>query len=127
MDDILSVTGREVPHITLSSQHGGRLWAYVHPVTALIPALGHRDWLLVAFWLVNIAGFWAIARFGQQRESRSAGQQVFFIMLASIAAGFVLMPGGHAMASRLVGLAIAPIPFLADVVMARDSRMTSGA
>jgi hypothetical protein len=127
MDEILSVTGREVPHITLTSQDRGRMWAYVYPVTALMPALGHRDWLLVAFWLVNIAGFAVLARFGQQRESRSIGQQVFFILLAAVSAGFVLIPGGHAMASRLVGLAIAPIPFLADVVMARRSRMTSGA
>jgi len=122
MDEILSVTGREVPRITLTREDRHALWVYLYPVMALLPAVREQDWLLVAFWVVNIAGFLAMARFGQPKESRTNLQKVFLIMLFAVSAGFVLIPGRHAVTSRLVGLGIETIPFIADIVLARRAR-----
>jgi hypothetical protein len=122
MSEIQSVTGRDVPRIALTKEDRGWLWSYLYPFAALPSALRRGDWFEVAFWLIGIAGFAAIARFGQPKESRTTFQKVFFILLAAIAASLVLVPGQHAVTSSIVGLVIAPIPFAVDVVLARARR-----
>jgi hypothetical protein len=122
MNEIQSVTGRDVPHITLTKEDRGWLWSYLYPFAALPNALRHGDWFEVAFWLIGIAGFTAIARFGQSKGSRTTPQKVFFVVLEAIAASLVLIPAQHQTTSSIVGLVIAPIPFIVDVVLARSRR-----
>jgi hypothetical protein len=122
VDEINSVTGREIPHITLTREDRGWLWSYLYPFAALPNALRHGDWFEVTFWVIAIAGFTAIAKFGQPKESRTTFQKMFFIAVTAISASVVLIPGQHPAASTILGLAIAPIPFVVDVVLAHRAR-----
>ena len=79
-----SVTGREIPHLTLTHTDRGRLWSSLYPLFALLPALTHRRWFAAGFWLVAIAGLMVITRFGQPIARRTTRQKVFFALLCAI-------------------------------------------
>jgi hypothetical protein len=119
MSEFQSVTGRQVSGISLSNEDRGRLWAYLYPLAALPSAIQHQQWFPVAFWVFGLVGATAVAKFGQHRDARTFRQKVFFVLVSAVALGLVMGPGQHSASASIVGLAMGPIPFLVDVMLAR--------
>jgi hypothetical protein len=120
MDQINSITGRAIPHIGVTQEDRGRLWAYLYPLMVLSGALRRADWIEAAFWLIYLVGLSVVWRFGQKIAARTTPQKVMLVACWVASASLVLFGGMHVTA-RLVGLALAPIGFAADVMFARSS------
>jgi hypothetical protein len=122
VDEINSITGREIPTIRLTPQDRRRGLAFLYACAGLLPALvRHGDRLAVAYWLITVAGFGAVVWFGQNGKSRNAGHTLLLLVAYSVAVVFIWgVPAPRTL--RLMGLALVPIPYVADVVLARRAR-----
>ena len=72
---------------------------------------------MVAFCGIALAGLLLVHRYGQAGESRSLTQKLLFTGLVLAAAALVILADSSG--RRLAGVALAPLPFLIDISIAR--------